>query len=129
MTFLLKLGGGLQKLLHGTNLTNKASNKCCDFLFHLCSLVQLKTKAKLNKYVKTIGLPKKHGTIPARVKCVVAGWGRTAHEGNTSNVLKETTEMIQFDDECRHIWKDHFKRKSMICTKFDKKKGGVCQVN
>ncbi|XP_035030165.2 granzyme B [Hippoglossus stenolepis] len=90
-------------------------------------LLKLKTKAKLNKYVKPIGLPKKHGKTPANVACVVAGWGQRAAEGPASHVLRETTEKIQFGMECEYIWQKYFNNNHMICTKFDKKKGGICQ--
>lgn len=82
----------------------------------------------MNKYVKPIGLPKKNGKTPANVNCVVAGWGKTGNQEPPSNVLKETTEKIQFSFECKRIWQDYFNTDRMICTKFDKKKGGVCQV-
>nr|XP_019945522.1 PREDICTED: granzyme B(G,H)-like [Paralichthys olivaceus] len=90
-------------------------------------LLKLKTKAKLNKYVKPIGLSKKKGKTPANVACAVAGWGKTAAKGPVSHVLRETTEKIQFSSECKNIWKEHFITEHMICTKFNKKKGGLCQ--
>lgn len=93
-----------------------------------CFSLQLKTNAKLDKYVKTIGLPKKDGKTPANVKCAVAGWGRTGPKKPISNVLRETTEMIQFSSECKNIWRENFNSLHMICTKFDKKKGGICEV-
>lgn len=89
---------------------------------------QLKRAAVLNKYVRPIALPKKDGRIPALINCVVAGWGKTGKDKPISNVLKETTEKIQFNVECKTIWKEHFNSSQMICTNFDKKKGGICQV-
>lgn len=83
----------------------------------------------MNKYVRAIGLPKRDGKIPANINCSVAGWGRTGHNEPESSVLKETTEKTQFSFECKKIWQKHFNTVHMICTKFDKKKGGVCQVN
>nr|XP_046259331.1 granzyme B-like [Scatophagus argus] len=90
-------------------------------------LLQLKKNATLNRYVKTIGLPKKDGKIPANIKCTVAGWGKTGMDKPLSNVLKETTEKMQFNHECKHIWQKYFSVDHMVCTKFDKKNGGVCQ--
>ncbi|XP_059199602.1 granzyme E-like [Centropristis striata] len=89
-------------------------------------LLELKENAKLNKYVKAIGLPEKDGKIPANNICTVAGWGQTADDEPASNVLKEATEKIQSPSECKKKWKV-FIPKQMLCTKFDKKKGGVCQ--
>ncbi|KAG7241716.1 hypothetical protein INR49_025181 [Caranx melampygus] len=90
-------------------------------------LLKLKNNATLNKYVKPIGLPKKNGKVPANVQCVVAGWGRTGVNKPASDVLRETTEKIQFSAECKNIWQQYFDTERMICTKFDKKKGGICQ--
>ncbi|KAK2839583.1 hypothetical protein Q5P01_013323 [Channa striata] len=90
-------------------------------------LIKLKTNATLNKYVAPIELPKQDGKTPANIKCVVAGWGKTGVNNPASDVLKETTEKIQFSFECKNIWAQYFNPKRMICTKFNKKTGGVCQ--
>uniref|UniRef100_A0A672IPI7 trypsin n=1 Tax=Salarias fasciatus TaxID=181472 RepID=A0A672IPI7_SALFA len=90
-------------------------------------LLQLKKKAKLNKYVKTIGIPNKNGKTPANINCAVAGWGRTGENMPPSDVLRETTEKIQFSFECKNIWGIYFNSDHMMCTKFNKKKGGVCE--
>ncbi|XP_028446272.1 LOW QUALITY PROTEIN: mast cell protease 4-like [Perca flavescens] len=90
-------------------------------------LLELKNNATLNKYVKTIGLSKKDGKIPANINCVVAGWGRTGVNKPDSKVLRETTEKMQFSAECKNKWQEYFYADRMICTRFDKKKGGVCQ--
>uniref|UniRef100_A0A3Q3SHL3 Mast cell protease 1A-like n=1 Tax=Mastacembelus armatus TaxID=205130 RepID=A0A3Q3SHL3_9TELE len=89
--------------------------------FLLSSLSQLKTNAKLNEYVQPIDLPNDDGKIPANIKCVVAGWGKTGTNKPSSNVLKETTEQLQFSFECRYIWKEYFRSNHMICTKVIKK--------
>ncbi|XP_070771363.1 granzyme B-like isoform X2 [Enoplosus armatus] len=90
-------------------------------------LLKLKNNATLNKYVKPIALPKKDGKVPANINCTVAGWGITGTDKPASHVLKETTEKMQFSFECKNIWKNTFNGDHMICTKFDKKMGGVCQ--
>uniref|UniRef100_A0A3Q3WEQ5 trypsin n=1 Tax=Mola mola TaxID=94237 RepID=A0A3Q3WEQ5_MOLML len=70
----------------------------------------------------------KEGKIPAHVNCAVAGWGKTAYDGqDPSEVLKEAVEKTQFDFECKRIWQKYFNSTHMVCTKFDKKKGGICQ--
>uniref|UniRef100_A0A8C2ZXY8 Granzyme 3, tandem duplicate 3 n=1 Tax=Cyclopterus lumpus TaxID=8103 RepID=A0A8C2ZXY8_CYCLU len=90
-------------------------------------LLELKDNATLTRYVKAIGLPKKDGKIPANINCAVAGWGQTGVNKPSSNVLKETTEEMQFSFECQALWKEYFNSQHMICTKFDKRKGGICQ--
>ncbi|XP_028249566.1 granzyme B-like isoform X1 [Parambassis ranga] len=92
-------------------------------------LLKLQKKAALNRYVKSIGLPKKNGEIPANIKCDVAGWGRTGANELVSDVLREAKETMQFSTECKYKWKEYFNSEHMICTRFGKKgkKGGVCQ--
>lgn len=95
----------------------------------LFPVLQLKQKAKLNKNVKTIALPKKDANIPANINCSVAGWGITEPTNKRpSSVLKEAVEMIQFNFECSNIEKHYFTKAQMICTKFNKKRGEMCQV-
>ncbi|XP_029385684.1 granzyme B-like [Echeneis naucrates] len=90
-------------------------------------LLKLRKKAKLNKYVKVMGLPKKNGKTPANIKCTVAGWGQTQDNGPSSKVLKEATEKIQFGSECKNKWQQYYNTGHMVCTKFDRKNGGICQ--
>ncbi|CAK6966346.1 mast cell protease 1A-like [Scomber scombrus] len=90
-------------------------------------LLKLKKNATLNKYVKTIGLPKKDEKIPDNTKCDVAGWGETGKKRFKSPVLRVATEKMQSSNECQKIWGQPFNIKQMICTAFTKKKGGVCQ--
>ncbi|KAL6100598.1 uncharacterized protein ACO6RY_07703 [Pungitius sinensis] len=89
-------------------------------------LLELKNNATLTRSVKTIKLPKKSGNVPANIKCVVAGWGQTTTRAS-SNVLKDAMEVMQFSFECKNKWEKYFNPENMICTKFDKKNGGVCQ--
>ncbi|XP_037095272.1 granzyme B-like isoform X6 [Syngnathus acus] len=80
-------------------------------------LLKLQRNAQLNTYVKVLELPKNKENLPAKTKCTVAGWGQTASGSKTgpmSDVLKETTEKIESNSTCKHIWKDYFQK---ICTK------------
>lgn len=90
-------------------------------------LLKLEKNATLNKFVKIIKLPKKNGKTPANVKCHVVGWGQTRGDLRPSNVLKEATEKTQFSSECENIWGSTFNFHHMICSKFTKKDGGVCE--
>nr|XP_049584098.1 granzyme B-like isoform X8 [Syngnathus scovelli] len=103
------------------NYTNQYSN---DIM-----LLKLQQNAQLNTYIKVLELPKKKKkkNLPANTTCTVAGWGQTVsgRKMGLSNVLKEATEKIQFDFECKHIWQDYFQTGVMICTKHDEK-GGFC---
>uniref|UniRef100_A0A3B3DKT6 trypsin n=1 Tax=Oryzias melastigma TaxID=30732 RepID=A0A3B3DKT6_ORYME len=98
-----------------------------DFSDSSCCLFQLEPKAKLNQYVKGMELSSRDENVPPYTRCTVAGWGRTGVKKPSSAVLKETTEMIQKESECKRIWQQYFNSKQMICTKFSKKQGGICQ--
>ncbi|KAJ8352517.1 hypothetical protein SKAU_G00239930 [Synaphobranchus kaupii] len=88
-------------------------------------LLKLKSKAKLTKYVKVIGLPRKDGNIPANIKCSVAGWGKKRPDGHAVDVLQEITQTIEWKSECRYFWQQYFLSEQMICTRREKK--GFCQ--
>lgn len=93
------------------------------------SLFKLKKKANLNsKYVGLLGLPKKNLKVPALVDCLVVGWGKTAVDKRASNILKEATEKLQFNFECKNRWQQYYNSQHMLCTTFDSKTGGICQV-
>ena len=96
--------------------------------FIYLSLLQLKTKAQLNKFVQLIGLPKKNGETPANVKCSVAGWGMLASDTATSDVLMEASVQTGRNSDCKQVWKKDFKPSQMMCTLTDKGKG-FCQVS
>ncbi|XP_062312487.1 mast cell protease 1A-like [Osmerus eperlanus] len=88
-------------------------------------LLKLKTKAKLNKFVKVIGLPKENEETPANMKCSVAGWGMVKSKSNASDVLMQTTVKTGSNSDCK-VWQDHFKPLQMMCTLTDEGKG-FCQ--
>ncbi|KAL6485028.1 hypothetical protein MHYP_G00070730 [Metynnis hypsauchen] len=93
---------------------------------HDIMLVKLKTKAKINKFVKVIALPEKNKKIPANQKCSIAGWGMKAPNSSASHVLQEVTLKLQFNFECRNIWQTYFDPEHMICTASDGKRA-FCQ--
>ncbi|XP_043103977.1 granzyme B-like [Puntigrus tetrazona] len=85
-------------------------------------LLKLKKKAKLNKYVKVMPLPKKSGKTPANVKCSIAGWGsKTASGKRASDVLREVGLKLQFSFECKNKWQQYFDSERMICSASDGK--------
>lgn len=92
-------------------------------------LLKLKKKASLKpKLVGLLGLPKKDLKVPALVNCLVVGWGITGADDIASDVLKETTEKLQFNFECKNKWQQYYNSQHMLCTTFDSNTGGICQV-
>ncbi|XP_051762037.1 granzyme B [Ctenopharyngodon idella] len=91
-------------------------------------LLKLKNKAKLNKFVKVMHLPKKNGKIPANVKCSIAGWGSINPKAVVgSNVLREVTLKLQFSFDCKNKWQHYFNSETMICSVSDGKHA-FCKV-
>ncbi|XP_043103978.1 granzyme B-like [Puntigrus tetrazona] len=85
-------------------------------------LLKLKKKAKLNKYVKVMPLPKKNGKTPANVKCSIAGWGsKTANGNEISDVMREVSLKLQQDSKCKIWWQQYFDSERMICSVSDGK--------
>ncbi|PNI24033.1 GZMA isoform 1 [Pan troglodytes] len=57
-------------------------------------LLQLTEKAKINKYVTILHLPKKGDDVKPGTMCQVAGWGRTHNSASRSDTLREVNITI-----------------------------------
>ncbi|XP_065107503.1 transmembrane protease serine 9-like [Paramisgurnus dabryanus] len=102
------------KQYHRHNLFEQ--NNVKDYSYDIM-LLKLKMKAKLNKFVKVMSLPKKNGKTPARVKCTIAGWGmKNKNETKASSVLREVSLKLQFSIECKHKWQYWFDSERNICS-------------
>ncbi|XP_056368162.1 cathepsin G-like [Oenanthe melanoleuca] len=78
-------------------------------------LLNLKTKAKINKNVKQIAFSGSNEGVTVGTKCRVAGWGRTAVEGRGSDVLMEVELKVQNDEPCKQLFHNYL-RHSMMCV-------------
>lgn len=100
--------------------------------FHF-TFFQLKTKAKINKAVKTIQLVRSFNDIKAGTECLTAGWGRTVADrrAKSSDTLREVNVTVLERKLCND--KGHYNSKplvtiDMVCA--GDKRGGKdsCQV-
>lgn len=66
---------------------------------HSPPLSQLTAKAKLNKYVRTIALPKTSSYLPTGSSCTIAGWGLIDEDQITSKLF-ETKVSIYSRRKC-----------------------------
>ncbi|XP_067410762.1 mast cell protease 1A-like [Emydura macquarii macquarii] len=66
-------------------------------------LLKLTAKARLNKYVQLIPLPKTSSDIPTDTKCSIAGWGLIDREMLT-NKLFETNVTIYSRRKCLNVY-------------------------
>ncbi|XP_051997766.1 granzyme B-like [Xyrauchen texanus] len=94
---------------------------------HDIMLLKLKTKAKINKFVKVMPLPKKNGKTLANMKCSIAGWGiKNPKDDRASSVLREVTLKLQENSQCKKKWQEYFNSDRMICSVSDGK-DAFCQ--
>ncbi|XP_032070199.1 granzyme A-like [Thamnophis elegans] len=74
-------------------------------------LLQLKEKAKLNKNVAIVKLPKKYGDLKAGTQCLVAGWGITESR-RPSDVLREVDVTVIARNICND--RKHYNSKPLV---------------
>uniref|UniRef100_A0A452IEY8 Peptidase S1 domain-containing protein n=1 Tax=Gopherus agassizii TaxID=38772 RepID=A0A452IEY8_9SAUR len=71
-------------------------------------LLQLAETVKLNKWVKTIPLPRTNKRVKPGTKCSVAGWGRTSRQSKLApaTTLQEANLKVLKDDVCTSAGND-----------------------
>uniref|UniRef100_A0A803VRQ8 Peptidase S1 domain-containing protein n=1 Tax=Ficedula albicollis TaxID=59894 RepID=A0A803VRQ8_FICAL len=79
-------------------------------------ILKLKTKAKINKNVQPISIPRRNEHVRAGTKCEVAGWGWTSVLEHPSDVMMEVEQEVQNEETCKRLFGRNFKRWSMICV-------------
>ncbi|XP_043079838.1 transmembrane protease serine 9-like [Puntigrus tetrazona] len=87
-------------------------------------LLQLYGKVKKNKKVNWISIPKKDKDIKAKIKCSVAGWGKTHNSGEASTKLMEVDVTITDKKVCQKQWGKNYSTSRMVCAGGP---GGFCQ--
>ncbi|NXP43081.1 MCT1A protease, partial [Leiothrix lutea] len=84
-------------------------------------LLKLKPKARINKNVQLISIPRSTERVTVGTKCMVAGWGRTSTYGPMSNVMREVELQVQNGSICQQLF-ENYQPQSMICVGSSKKK-------
>ncbi|NWZ41285.1 DDN1 protein, partial [Brachypodius atriceps] len=83
-------------------------------------LLRLKPKARINKDVQSISIPRSKERVRVGAKCQVAGWGWTSENGQKTKVMREVKLKVQNETICQQVfW--HYQRQSMICVGDDSK--------
>ncbi|EMP24200.1 Mast cell protease 3 [Chelonia mydas] len=90
-----------------------------------CKRVNLSHKAKLNKYVQVIPLPKSSSDIPADTKCIVSGWGYIDKEV-AMDKLFETNATVLSRRKCLLSYPEL--SDGMVCAASDHKRTDVNYV-
>ncbi|XP_038018854.1 cathepsin G-like isoform X2 [Motacilla alba alba] len=78
-------------------------------------LLKLKPKARINKNVQSISIPRRNDRVREGALCNVPGWGWTSDTGNTTNVLREVKLKVQNATVCQQIFR-YYERQSMLCV-------------
>uniref|UniRef100_A0A8C8RZQ5 Peptidase S1 domain-containing protein n=1 Tax=Pelusios castaneus TaxID=367368 RepID=A0A8C8RZQ5_9SAUR len=79
-------------------------------------LLKLLHRAKLNKWVKTIILPRDREGVEVGDECSVAGWGQTSTNNRLgSDTLQEVDMKVVPDAECQELT-ERYKSSTMLCA-------------
>ncbi|KAG6923316.1 granzyme B, partial [Chelydra serpentina] len=79
-------------------------------------LLQLAARAKLNRWVRPIRLPRAHQHVLPGTVCSVAGWGRTSAESDVLPSTLREVELKVMDDETCLKYPGGAYRKYNACT-------------
>ncbi|NXK69935.1 DDN1 protein, partial [Sylvietta virens] len=84
-------------------------------------LLKLKPKARINKDVKFISIPRRKARVRAGAECKVPGWGWTSVTGRRTKVLREVELKVQNETICQQQFQN-YRRQSMLCVGDDHSK-------
>lgn len=105
-------------------------HKTCWLSWFLLTLpYQLVRKAKRTKAVKPLNLPRRNAHVKPGDVCYVAGWGKTAPDGEFSNTLQEVKLTVQKDQVCESQFRSSYNKASEICAGDSKMKGASFEVS
>uniref|UniRef100_A0A8C3NG54 Uncharacterized protein n=1 Tax=Geospiza parvula TaxID=87175 RepID=A0A8C3NG54_GEOPR len=82
----------------------------------------LKPRARINKHVQFISIPRRNEHVREGDLCTVSGWGWTSVTGNKTNMMREVKLKVQEEKICQQLFRN-YQRQSMICVgdKYSKK--------
>ncbi|XP_063034883.1 cathepsin G-like [Melospiza melodia melodia] len=79
------------------------------------ALLKLKPRARINKIVQFISIPRRNERVRPGALCTVSGWGMTSTDGDESDVLREVELKVQNETRCQKFSRK-YQRRSMICV-------------
>lgn len=77
---------------------------------------QLEENIRLTDAVKPLDLPRGTNRLHPEQKCTVAGWGKVAPEGRSSDTLREVELTVQKDTVCENLFKYRYNRNTQLCV-------------
>uniref|UniRef100_A0A803WGN8 Peptidase S1 domain-containing protein n=1 Tax=Ficedula albicollis TaxID=59894 RepID=A0A803WGN8_FICAL len=78
-------------------------------------ILKLKPRARINKNVQPISIPRSNEHVRAGTKCEVAGWGVMSWTGHPSDVMMEAEQEVQNEKPCKQLFRN-YQRRSMMCV-------------
>ncbi|XP_068961813.1 granzyme B(G,H)-like [Petaurus breviceps papuanus] len=78
-------------------------------------LLKLKKKAKLNKAVAVLPLPRKKDSLRPGKRCIVAGWGSNLKK-KLPDTLQEVELKVRKDHDCMDKYPRHYNYSTQICA-------------
>jgi len=92
------------------------------------AIVQLKTRINMRSNKGRICLPLHSHPIPDNQECYITGWGRTRHNGQSSNILKHVKVLTMSHDACksRENWGGNIDN-TMLCAGIARQRKGSCR--
>ncbi|KAI2650931.1 Enteropeptidase [Labeo rohita] len=87
------------------------------------ALMHLQTPANYTDYVQPICLPDAGAPIEEGRKCFIAGWGLTAEDGTTADVLQEAVVPLLSNKQCQEWLPEYNFTERMLCAGYAE--GGV----
>ncbi|CAO2591071.1 Granzyme B, partial [Lemmus lemmus] len=79
-------------------------------------LLKLESKAKRNRFVKPLNLPRRNVQVKPGDACYVAGWGQLAPMGTYPETLQEVKLTVQKDQECESHLQGYYNKAVEICA-------------
>ncbi|XP_034354302.1 granzyme C [Arvicanthis niloticus] len=86
-------------------------------------LLKLARKAKRTRAVRPLNLPRRNAHVKPGEVCYVAGWGKTAPDGEFSNTLQEVELTVQKDQVCESQFQSSYNKANEICAGDSRMKG------
>ncbi|XP_063161542.1 enteropeptidase [Candoia aspera] len=91
------------------------------------ALMHLQFRVNYTDYIQPICFPEKNKQFLPGIKCSIAGWGRTTHQGSVASVLQEAEVPLITLQKCKQLMPEYNITENMICAGYDE--GGIdsCQ--
>ncbi|KAM8782489.1 cathepsin G-like [Rhynchonycteris naso] len=78
-------------------------------------LLKLQTRARRNRFVRPVALPRSQARLRPGALCTAAGWGRVSQSRGGSDTLRDVRLKVQRDQSCSSRFGNVYKAQTQIC--------------